>query len=46
MGEMSELKLARCVYSVSKKHEQGAIIKLFLMSVVAVTLLQEIKSGS
>lgn len=38
MGGMAELKLARCVYSMSKKHEQGAIIKLFLMSLVAVTL--------
>lgn len=40
MGGMAELKLARCVYSVSKKHEQGAITKLFLMNLVAVTLLQ------
>lgn len=40
MGETAELQLARCVYSMLKKHEQGEIIKLFLMNLVAVSLLQ------
>lgn len=40
MGGMAELKLACCVYSVSKKHEQGAIIKLFLMNLVVVSIFQ------
>lgn len=40
MGGMAELKLAHCVCSVSKKQEQGEIIKLFLMNLVAVTPLQ------
>lgn len=34
------LKLTYCVYSVSKKQEQGAIISLFLMNLVAFSLMQ------
>jgi len=39
-GGTAELELAHWLYSVSKKHEQGAIIRLFLMSLAAVSLLQ------
>lgn len=34
------LKLANCVYTVSKKQEQGAIISLFLMNLVALSLMR------
>jgi len=34
------LKLANCVHTVSKKQEQGAIISLFLMNLVALSLMR------